>query len=65
MSLREVREEFKEAEGDPKIKGRIRQLRMERSRRRMMAAVPVFSWPRSARTGTTVGKKLLLRLSRI
>jgi flagellar biosynthetic protein FlhB len=27
-------------EGDPKIKGRIRQIRMERSRRRMMQAVP-------------------------
>ena len=27
-------------EGDPKVKGRIRQLRQERSRSRMMAAVP-------------------------
>jgi len=40
MSLREVRDEFKEAEGDPKIKAKIRQLRMSRMRKRMMAAVP-------------------------
>jgi len=40
MSLREVRDEFKESEGDPKIKAKIRQLRVSRQRRRMMAAVP-------------------------
>jgi flagellar biosynthetic protein FlhB len=40
MSLREVRDEFKESEGDPKIKGKIRQLRIARMRKRMMAAVP-------------------------
>jgi flagellar biosynthesis protein FlhB len=40
MSLREVRDEFKEQEGDPKIKAKIRQLRVSRMRRRMMAAVP-------------------------
>jgi flagellar biosynthetic protein FlhB len=40
MTLQEVRDEFKQMEGDPKIKGRIRQIRMERSRRRMMQAVP-------------------------
>lgn len=40
MSLREVKEEYKQTEGDPLIKGKIRQLRMERSRKRMMAAVP-------------------------
>lgn len=40
MSLREIKEEFKQTEGDPQIKGKIRQLRMERSRKRMMAAVP-------------------------
>jgi flagellar biosynthetic protein FlhB len=40
MSLREVRDEFKESEGDPKIKAKIRQLRASRMRRRMMAAVP-------------------------
>jgi flagellar biosynthetic protein FlhB len=40
MSLREVKEEYKQTEGDPQIKGKIRQLRMERSRKRMMSAVP-------------------------
>ena len=40
MSRQEIKEEFKETEGDPLIKGRLRQLRMERTRRRMMAQVP-------------------------
>ncbi len=40
MSKQEVKEEFKQTEGDPMIKGRIRQIRTERAKRRMMAAVP-------------------------
>lgn len=40
MSLRELKEEFKQTEGDPAIKARIRQLRQGRMRKRMMAAVP-------------------------
>jgi flagellar biosynthetic protein FlhB len=40
MSVHELREEFKQSEGDPHIKARIRRLRIERSRRRMMAQVP-------------------------
>jgi flagellar biosynthetic protein FlhB len=40
MSRQEIKEEFKETEGDPLIKGRLRQLRMERTRRRMMSQVP-------------------------
>jgi flagellar biosynthetic protein FlhB len=40
MSKQEVRDEHKQSDGDPMIKGRLRQLRMERSRKRMMAAVP-------------------------
>jgi flagellar biosynthesis protein FlhB len=40
MTVQETRDEYKQQEGDPKIKGRIRQIRMERSRKRMMAAVP-------------------------
>jgi flagellar biosynthetic protein FlhB len=40
MSLRELKEEFKQTEGDPHIKARIRQIRHERMRRRMMAEVP-------------------------
>jgi flagellar biosynthetic protein FlhB len=40
MSRHEVREEQKESEGDPRIKARIKALRRQRARRRMMAAVP-------------------------
>jgi flagellar biosynthesis protein FlhB len=40
MSLREMKDEFRQTEGDPMIKGKIRQLRQARSRKRMMAAVP-------------------------
>jgi flagellar biosynthetic protein FlhB len=40
MSRQEIKDEFKETEGDPLVKGRLRQLRMERTRRRMMAQVP-------------------------
>ena len=43
MSLREMKEEFKHSEGDPHIKAKIRQIRQERSRKRMMAAVPKAS----------------------
>src|SRR5580704_16811941 len=40
MSLREMKEEFKQTDGDPAIKGKLRQMRQARSRRRMMAKVP-------------------------
>jgi flagellar biosynthetic protein FlhB len=40
MSRQDIRDEQKETEGDPKIKGRIRQIRQLRARKRMMAAVP-------------------------
>lgn len=40
MSRQELKEEYKEAEGSPEIKAKVRQLRQERSRRRMMAEVP-------------------------
>ncbi|MDX2224857.1 MAG: flagellar biosynthesis protein FlhB [Rhodospirillaceae bacterium] len=40
MTKQEVKDEHKESEGDPKVKGRIRALRMERHRQRMMANVP-------------------------
>jgi len=43
MSVRELKEEFRQTEGDPAIKGKIRQLRMARARKRMMAAVPKAS----------------------
>jgi flagellar biosynthetic protein FlhB len=43
MSFRDLREEFKQSEGDPHIKARIRRLREQRTRKRMMAAVPEAS----------------------
>src|SRR5246127_3329291 len=43
MSLQEMKEEFKQSEGDPHIKGRLRQLRQARMKKRMMAAVPKAS----------------------
>jgi flagellar biosynthetic protein FlhB len=43
MSLREIKEEFRQAEGDPAVKGKIRQLRNSRMRKRIMAAVPKAS----------------------
>jgi flagellar biosynthetic protein FlhB len=43
MSLREMKEEFKQTEGDPAIKAKIRQLRQQRAKKRMMAEVPKAS----------------------
>src|SRR5262252_7864766 len=43
MSVRELKEEFKQTEGDPAIKGKIKQLRAMRMKKRMMAAVPQAS----------------------
>ena len=40
MSKQEVKDEAKEADGNPQIKQRLRQIRMTRARKRMMAAVP-------------------------
>ena len=40
MSLREVKDEFKQSEGDPTIKGKLKQLRLSRQRKRMMAQIP-------------------------
>ena len=40
MTKQEVKDEHKQQDGDPQIKGRIRSMRMQRSRERMMQAVP-------------------------
>jgi flagellar biosynthetic protein FlhB len=40
MSLQEIKDERRQADGDPVIKARIRAIAMARARRRMMAAVP-------------------------
>lgn len=43
MSLQEVKDEHKNAEGDPHLKARMRSVATERARHRMMAAVPTAS----------------------
>jgi flagellar biosynthetic protein FlhB len=43
MSLQDMKQEFKQSEGDPHIKGRLRQLRHARMKKRMMTAVPKAS----------------------
>lgn len=40
MTKQEVKEEHKEAEGDPQIKSQIRRIQMDMARKRMMAEVP-------------------------
>ena len=40
MTKQEVKDEYKQTEGDPMVKARLRQIRMERARQRMMQAVP-------------------------
>ena len=40
MSRQDIRDEYKQTEGDPHVKGRIRQMQRAAARRRMMANVP-------------------------
>lgn len=40
MSKQEMKDEYKKLEGDPQIKMKLRQIRMEKGRRRMMTKVP-------------------------
>lgn len=40
MSKQDVKDEFKNLEGDPQVKARIRQIQQQMSRQRMMSAVP-------------------------
>ncbi|MDX2028220.1 MAG: flagellar biosynthesis protein FlhB [Alphaproteobacteria bacterium] len=40
MTKAEVKDEYKQQEGDPMIKARLRQIRLEKARKRMMAQVP-------------------------
>lgn len=40
MSKQELKEEMKQTEGDPHVKARLRQLREQKARQRMMQAVP-------------------------
>ncbi len=40
MSKQEIKDEYKQMEGDPQIKGKIRSMQQQRARNRMMQAVP-------------------------
>lgn len=40
MTKQEQKDEYRQSEGDPHVKARLRQLRQERARKRMMQAVP-------------------------
>ena len=40
MTKQEVKDEYKQTEGDPHVKARLRAIRLERARQRMMQAVP-------------------------
>ncbi|MCB1682477.1 MAG: flagellar biosynthesis protein FlhB [Rhodospirillales bacterium] len=40
MTKQELKDEYKQTEGDPMVKGRLRQLRAQKARQRMMQAVP-------------------------
>lgn len=40
MSKQEIKDEYKQLEGDPQIKGRIRSIQQQRAQRRMMQKVP-------------------------
>ncbi len=40
MSKQEIKDEYKQSEGDPVIKQRLRQLRQEKAKQRMMSEVP-------------------------
>ena len=40
MSREEIKEELRQSEGDPHVKGRQKQIRLQRGKRRMMQKVP-------------------------
>jgi flagellar biosynthetic protein FlhB len=40
MSRQEIKDEFKQTEGDPQMRARLRQLRMEKAQQRMIQSVP-------------------------
>ncbi|MBD7941138.1 flagellar biosynthesis protein FlhB [Brevundimonas guildfordensis] len=40
MTKEEMKDEFKQSDGDPHVKAKLRQIRMQRGRQRMMQAVP-------------------------
>lgn len=40
MTRHELKEEFRQSDGDPQVKAKLRQIRQERAKKRMMASVP-------------------------
>jgi len=44
MTKEEVKEDYRQSEGDPHIKARQKQIRTERARRRMIQQVPRRRW---------------------
>jgi flagellar biosynthesis protein FlhB len=40
MSMKEMKDEYRQSEGDPAVKAKLRQIRVERGRKRMMQSVP-------------------------
>ena len=40
MSMQDIKDEFKNMEGDPHVKGRIRKIQMKMAQQRMMSSVP-------------------------
>ena len=40
MSKQEIKEEYKQTEGDPQVKGKIKQIQRQRAQQRMMQQVP-------------------------
>ena len=40
MTKQELKDEFRQSEGDPQIRAKLRQIRQERAKKRMMSAVP-------------------------
>jgi flagellar biosynthesis protein FlhB len=40
MTRQEMKQEFRESEGDPLVRAKLRQIRQERAKKRMMSAVP-------------------------
>src|SRR5262249_38507371 len=43
MSRREIKEELRQSEGDPMVRARLRQIRMDKAKKRMLQQVPQAS----------------------
>lgn len=65
MTKQEVKDEYKDTEGKPEVKGRIRMLQREAAQRRMMADVPtadvIVTNPSTFRLRCATSKGLIAR----